>query len=171
MSINNFELEALAAYYGIHLNAVCSKDELKQLPTKGGNYIVNLQSSDAGGGTHWTALVVHGKNSVYFDSFGCVPPLEVGRFVKRSRTKSAFNGWIVQDIESELCGYYCLALFIYLKEHLNCESCFFSIVNDFISMFIDDNSKNGTILKNFYRRLPIQPNAFLKTRFLARNIK
>jgi hypothetical protein len=68
--LNNFELDEIAQNYGMNLNAVIMKNELKNLPVKNGNHIINLQSSSDGGGTHWVALNIQDKDIFYFDSFG-----------------------------------------------------------------------------------------------------
>ena len=56
---------------------VYSKD---QLPTLQRNkfYIINLQDSDAGKGSHWTVFFYNKPlTSIYYDSFGFIAPLLV----------------------------------------------------------------------------------------------
>ena len=50
--ITNFDLEKLARFYKLPLVSICMKNELPPEP-KEGCYIVNMQSSSAGNGTHW----------------------------------------------------------------------------------------------------------------------
>ena len=54
--LTNFDLDDISEHYGFPLNGVVMKDELKT-----GNYIVNLESSTQGDGTHWLCAVVRGK--------------------------------------------------------------------------------------------------------------
>jgi hypothetical protein len=79
--LSNFDIEELLEHYGFPLNSVIMKDEMKSLkPLKNGNYVINLQSSSQGNGTHWMAILVRGKDCFYCDSFGVLPPQEVITF-------------------------------------------------------------------------------------------
>jgi hypothetical protein len=51
--LTNFEIEDIANHYGLNLSAVVMKDELANYKPKSGNYIINLESSTQGNGTHW----------------------------------------------------------------------------------------------------------------------
>ena len=62
------------------------KDDLPKKVTDG-NFIINLESSvdkngNECGGSHWTALVVKGSQSFFFDSFGAYPSTEIVNYVK-----------------------------------------------------------------------------------------
>ena len=75
--LTNFDIENICDYYEIPLLGVVMKDDLRNKITDG-NFIINLESSvDKNGkenfGTHWTALVVKGSQSFFFDSFGAYP--------------------------------------------------------------------------------------------------
>lgn len=39
-----------------------------------GAYIINIQSSEDGSGTHWVSLYLAKKKAFYSDSFGLPPP-------------------------------------------------------------------------------------------------
>ena len=54
---SNIDLAKLAKHYKVNLNGVYMKDELVGLTPKLGNYIINLQSTNQGNGTHWTAII------------------------------------------------------------------------------------------------------------------
>ena len=58
--LTNFELESMAKFYNIPLKGVFQKDLLPYPPTPG-NYIVNLQSSFEGSGTHYTCFILDDK--------------------------------------------------------------------------------------------------------------
>ena len=67
------------------------------------------------GGNHWTALYVENKNSYYFDSFGG----QLDKFLLEKLPKPiTYHIYKVQDINSKLCGSYCL-YFFHLIERLN----------------------------------------------------
>jgi len=163
MSITNYQLIDLCKFYKIPTHGVYMKDELKLIPAVNGNYIINLDSSSTGrNGTHWTCLILNDKlGNVFFDSFGCIPSLEVIDFIKRSKLKTyGYNNWIIQDIHSEFCGFFCLAFFIYIKNQLK-EQNIIKSSNIFVNIFVDNTKQNDTILKDFFRKL--KPNKIVKT--------
>ena len=77
--LSNFEI---ANNYNINV-IIVMKDELKNMKPINTNYIVNLESSSMGNGTHWMALKIENKDCVYFDSYGMLPPEEIITFCKR----------------------------------------------------------------------------------------
>ena len=112
--ITNFDLEKIASNYQIELK-IFMKDQLDKLPINDGNYIINLDDSQ-GQGTHWVSLFISQNKAIYFDSFGCVPPLNVINFVKqRAKLKLGYNNFIRQDLKSDACGFYCIAFFCIFK--------------------------------------------------------
>ena len=67
------------------------------------------------GGSHWTCFIVKDKKSYYFDSFGGAPD----RFLLKQLPKPIiYHNYKIQDINSQLCGSYCL-YFFYLIERMN----------------------------------------------------
>ena len=67
------------------------------------------------GGTHWTCFYIKDKKSYYFDSFGVQPD----KFLLKQLPKPIiYHNYKIQDINSELCGSYCL-YFFYLIERMN----------------------------------------------------
>lgn len=145
--LSNIDLEELAKHYNLPIVEITMKDELGN-KLKNGNYIVNLQSSSDGNGTHWTALKVSNKQSVYFDSFGVWPSEEIKEFVKRRKnTKLAFSTKEIQDFKSENCGYFCLAFLLFLQHS---KKNMYDATNDFTSNFSDDTKENDNILKSFF---------------------
>ena len=148
MSLTNYELIALCKFYKIELQGVFMKDELPKKHNKG-NYIINLDSS-TGNGTHWCCFIhdIH-NNYLYFDSFGCVPPNEVSKFIKG---KYGFNNWIIQDFKSDFCGFFCLGLLHHIK-HDKTNNSIYDKANDYINMFKSNTLLNDTILKNYFKKL------------------
>ena len=66
-------------------------------------------------GTHWCAFYIKGKKSFYFDSFGGAPD----KFLLNQLPKPIiYHNYKIQDINSFLCGSYCL-YFFYLIERMN----------------------------------------------------
>ena len=57
MSLSNFDIIKICKKLKINLIGTFFKDELPQ-KVKKGNYIINLQSSTQGDGTHWLALIL-----------------------------------------------------------------------------------------------------------------
>lgn len=104
----NFELYELADQLGVTVT-VLSKDQLKDIRNKRGNYIINLQDSDAGAGTHWVGLIVMPHIAFYFDSFGMLPPIEVVHFVNpyKKKIRELFvNKKHIQNEYGGYCGQY-----------------------------------------------------------------
>ena len=67
------------------------------------------------GGSHWTCFIVKDNKSYYFDSFGGQPD----KFLLNQLPKPLiYHNYKIQDINSKLCGSYCL-YFFYLIEKLN----------------------------------------------------
>ena len=80
--LSNFDIEEIANHYNIDVKIIM-KDELKNMKPINTNYIINLESSTMGNGTHWMGLKIEDKNCVYYDSYGMLPPEEIITFCKR----------------------------------------------------------------------------------------
>ena len=66
-------------------------------------------------GTHWTCFIVKDKKSYYFDSFGVQPD----KFPLNQLPKPIiYHNYKIQDINSKLCGSYCLYFFLIEKKEL-----------------------------------------------------
>ena len=67
------------------------------------------------GGSHWTCSIIKGNKSFYFDSFGAQPD----KFLVNQLFKPIlFHNYLIEDINFNLCGCYCL-YFFYLIERIN----------------------------------------------------
>ena len=67
------------------------------------------------GGSHWTCFIKKDNKSYYFDCFGGSPD----NFLLNQLPKPIiFYNYKIQDINSQLCGSYCL-YFFYLIERMN----------------------------------------------------
>ena len=68
------------------------------------------------GGSHWVCFIAKDNKSYYFDSFGGHPD----KFLLKQIPKPIIHhNYKRQDINSKLCGSYCL-FFFYLIERMNC---------------------------------------------------
>ena len=137
-ALTNFVIMRIIQSQGVDdFNGVYMKD---QLPDKleRGSYIVNLQSSNDGGGTHWVCLYYTPNFSYYYDSFGFVPPLEIQNKI----IPYIYNDMEIQDIDSTACGFYCVALVLFLNKKMNIERGFI----EFINLFGKDTKRNEAIL-------------------------
>ena len=75
---------------------------------------VNIDKGQMGG-THWTCFIVKDNKSYYFDSYGG----QLDKFLLKQLHKPIiFHNFKIQDINSKLCGSYCL-YFFYLIERMN----------------------------------------------------
>ena len=114
--LTNDDLEKIAKNYDVKLKGIFMKNELDKLRIEDGNYIINMDNS-TGIGTHWTAFLINKNKGIYFDSFGCFPPQNVIDFVKqKSNIRFGYNNFIMQDLESEKCGFYCIAFLLFLNQ-------------------------------------------------------
>ena len=130
---------------------VVSKDEMKSMKPLNGGYIINLQNSDKGTGSHWTALYIYNSYAIYNDSFGSLPPVEIIRFVRRIKRnmKIVYNIDIIQNLKSEACGYFAL-LFIYFI-HKYRQRDLRKVLIKFTSLFSKRNTEyNDELLKKYY---------------------
>ena len=117
---------------------VYSKD---QLPTLQRNkfYIINLQDSDAGKGSHWTVFFYNKPlTSIYYDSFGFIAPL----LVQEKITPYIYNENEIQNYKSSVCGYYCIAFIKFLHNKNNKEEAF----KTFLKLFNLQTFKNDKVL-------------------------
>lgn len=108
-SLSNYDIEDYFKLAGIK-GKVYSKDKIPKKIGVNSCYIINLDDSD-GEGTHWVLLMNKKKEKtiLYFDSFGVkYPPKNI---LEMTNNKIIVcNNKKIQDINSVLCGYYCLKL-------------------------------------------------------------
>lgn len=120
-----------------------SKDQLPR--SLGGKfYVVNMQSENAGSGTHWTMVDDRNPKIVnYMDSMGQVPPSSVKRLMKDTGKKQVINKFELQPMGTDACGWYCIAAATAFEEGKS--------MSDFISHFdLNDPSKNDKILAGMF---------------------
>lgn len=90
---------------------VYSKDELANISPDGKCYIINMENSDEGNGSHWVCVIDCLKGCcVYADSFGVSPPPEICDFMRRSQNGDAciYSMCQYQEDRSDNCGRFCV---------------------------------------------------------------
>lgn len=139
-ALTDYEIIEICKEMNIPLNGIYFKDSLKNL--KNGFYIINLMSKDdSRNGTHWTAFYYNESEkypTLYYDSFGFVPPKETEKIIK----PYIYNDKDIQNINSSSCGYYCIAFIKFLHRLRNKIKAY----QTFINMFDEDTRKNESIL-------------------------
>jgi len=164
--LSNFDLERLAEFYHLPLVAITMKDELPA-KVEDGCYIINLQSSTSGNGTHWLALFIHKNIAYFFDSYGAPPSVEIMKFVKKRKgCHMYYNNFIIQDLKSQNCGWYALAFLLWCYSYILCSNDMKHMFNDFVKAFVDDTTKNDKILKDFFATSEISNRPSVLSRFL-----
>jgi hypothetical protein len=146
------ELNEYADILNININQITTKDNFKGM-VKNGFYIANLDNV-YGPGTHWTCFYCVNKIVVYFDSFGLSPPKDIVKFCKGKTI--IYNTDQIQHIDSQACGYYCLAFIVYFnkipKQYLKTVKQLGYFVNIFIKPFdVQNLNKNELILKQQFK--------------------
>jgi hypothetical protein len=166
MTTNNEELIKIAKELNISLKDVCMKNMLPNKRTIG-NYIINL-ASYPNNGTHWVLLIVNNNISFYFDSFGELPPTEIYEFCKTEKKKLCYNTFEIQDLKSNLCGFYCISLIKFVHDKMGSfktKKSFLDCCNNFINMFKKNTKLNGKVLKEYLSKFDFS----LKKYFLENN--
>jgi len=120
-----------------------SKDQLPELK-KHCYYVVNLQSSKDGDGTHWTCLyMLYDDLALYLDPMGYPPPQEL----KDKIHHIIWDEKPIQDIDSTACGYFCIA-FIKLSYYMHSKNKALKYFND---LFTNNTKKNDYILQKLLK--------------------
>ena len=131
------------AYRGIYM-----KDQLPRLLSNGW-YIVNMESHLDGNGTHWCAFKYASTTpSIWFDSFGIIPPLDVLESVKHNLI---YNNEQIQDLASSCCGWFSIACVLYDNPMIPAEQS----LDRFIHMFSKNTLLNDDILNKILTKKDI----------------
>ena len=139
--LTNFEI---SEYYKNEprFNGVYSRNNLPDKIKKGA-YVINLDEY-ANIGTHWIALFVKPKYTVYFDSFGVEEhiPKEINKFISNKEIKA--NIFRLQAYDSVMCDYFCIEFINYMFDGKS--------LIDFTSLFSPhDFKKNDQIIKRIFK--------------------
>ena len=138
--LTNFEI---SEYYKNEprFNGVYSKNNLPKTIKKGA-YVINLDEYE-NMGTHWVALFVKPKYTVYFDSFGIEHiPKEIKHAIGNKEIKA--NIFTIQAYDSIMCGYYCIEFINYMLDG--------KTLLDYTNLFSpNDFEKNDQIIKRIFK--------------------
>ena len=86
---------------------------------KDGAYVINLEDKNRKR-THQVALFTDRKLALYFDSFGngYIPQDVLNKIKDKSISHNVFR---IQDNESIICGFHCIAFIEYMLAGKNCQ--------------------------------------------------
>ena len=98
---------------------------------------VNIDNG-AQGGTHWTCFIVKGYKSFYFDSFGGQP---VNFLLNQLCKPIIYHNYKIQDINSRLCGSFCLCFF-YLIERINYYDAILKLIFEKVQLYYYTSTYN-----------------------------
>ena len=114
MGLTNFDIIHLVKHLNIpNFKGVFMRDELPEQPDEKECGIVNFNKSSEPG-SHWVAYYKDGNERIYFDSFGCLAPIEIQKYLKTpkefldSEPVIQRNTDIVQKFNTEVCGQLCI---------------------------------------------------------------
>jgi len=154
------ELQYVAQITGVNLRGIATKDKIQQQVTGDGGYIINLQDSTEGSGTHWCCFFIQDGYGVYFDSYGGPPPQVVcGILRRRAPRGSTWSNEIVQNLRSGYCGQYCIYFLWWVQNSRNSDTYRNSLtlkerLRSFLRQWSKDPEENLTILrKKFLNKL------------------
>ena len=102
---SNIKIEQVLNYIGLNNVGIYLRDS----PFSSDIGIVNLHQSK---GTHWVCYI----NENYFDSYGCVPPRKLSKFIIKRNGYCLYSEYQIQKNDS-YCASYCLYI-IYLTKVL-----------------------------------------------------
>ena len=131
-------------------NGVYSRNNLPNKIKKEA-YVINLDDYE-NTGTHWVALFVKPKYTVYFDNFGIEHiPKEINKFINNDTTKSSATARIksnifrIQAYDSIMCGYFCIEFINYMLKG--------KTLLDYTNLFSpNDFKKNDQVIKRIFKK-------------------
>ena len=105
-------------------------------------YVINLDEYE-NAGTHWVALFVKPKYTVYFDSFSIEHiPKEVNKFIGNKDIKS--NIFRILAYDSIMCRYICIEFINYMLKG--------KTLLDYTNLFSpNDFKKNDQVIKRIFK--------------------
>ncbi len=146
--LSNFEAIDICKKHKINL-IVSMKNDFK-LKQKEHYYMINLENTN-NEGSHWVGLYTNEDYCFYFDSYGAPPAQTILNKLKPKYKKIYFNNFICQNLNSILCGWFVITLFIILKTYHNTKP--LELIQKYIDYFEDDTNLNDERLKRVYNLL------------------
>jgi hypothetical protein len=136
--LSDSEILEILDNYNIKINGIYQKDKLNNLHN--GFYVINLESSNDGNGTHWCGLYYDSEKSCWFDSYGFPAPEEIELIIQDYE----YNKYDIQHINSSSCGFYVIAFIKFLHNKKDKQKAF----ETFINLFKKNTFQNEHILKS-----------------------
>lgn len=107
-------------------------------------YLISNLDPDSKPGSHWVAIYISSNGiGEYFDSFGRKPTGFHEHFLKRNSKMYYYNGTILQNYLTRVCGMYCLVFLYYRFKNLS--------MYNFVNMFSDSTICNDIILRQLFK--------------------
>ena len=113
-SLTNFDIYDIVHRLKIpNFRGVYMRDTLPKRPRENECGIMNFNTSSQSG-SHWVCYFKNGLDRIYFDSFGCITPIEMQKYLK---TKKEYKNNVlciqrntdqVQMPNTQICGQLCL---------------------------------------------------------------
>ena len=117
--ISDYNLIQASQKYKIPLVSVFTKDKPPSKIFSNAGYIINLQDSTEGSGTHYVAVYfTYNKDPVYFDSFGQILPKSVENWIHLLLPHKVifYNQKEIQWIQTGYCGIYDLFFIQFMSQ-------------------------------------------------------
>ena len=151
--LSNFQLDDICKQHDIKLNFCSFKSDLNNDKHKYKNYNAIINLASGGLGSHWLCLIIKDGNAIYSDPFGVIYPTEVLTFCKARKVKHlAYTTDEIQYINDDHCGYYALALLLFVKHN---KGNLYDVVEKYLSMYSKNPKDNANILKSYLAKYNI----------------
>jgi hypothetical protein len=111
--LTSYDIEKLAHQLNIDIKGIYCRDEITKI-NKLGWYVINMDLH-TGSGTHWVCCYFGQNHNFYFDSFGEVAPQQLHNKLE----PYMYNHKQIQSMNSDSCGWYCLAVIRYCESYGN----------------------------------------------------
>ena len=136
-TLSDYDINQILKKNNLTINGIYTKDRLP-INLKNGFYIINMQNSIDGNGTHWTVLLKNNNTIIYYDSFGVVGP----ETLKQRFNKYHYSILQTQHISSSSCGFFVIFFIYYMYNNRTVKQ-----FNNFVNLFYNTPSKNEKILQ------------------------
>jgi len=117
--LSNIDIDNILGQYEMY-GGCMSKNHLRNKnPREEKYYVINSESSNQGDkrGAHWQVFSNVGKDTLFFDSFGCeYPPKVVKDFAKRAGKKIMTSDSKFQSDDSNACGNFCILVCLMIEK-------------------------------------------------------
>jgi hypothetical protein len=139
-SLSDYDIYQILKKNNLIINGIYTKDKLPS-KLKNGFYIINMQDSTDGNGTHWTILLKNNNTIIYYDSFGVVGPETLTKRFK----KYYYSLLQCQNVASSSCGFFIIFFIYFMYNNRTLEQ-----YNKFINIFHDTPINNEKKLKSIF---------------------